>query len=59
MHRTVESVDYTGLPADHVAKFAEARYLKAWLVTVKYDLWMGTWFLEWMGTEPTFFTKKL
>lgn len=35
MHRTVESVDYTGLPADHVAKFAEARYLKAWLVTVK------------------------
>lgn len=35
LHRTVEAVDYTGLPDDHVAKFAEARYLKAWLVTVK------------------------
>ena len=35
MHRTADAVDYTGLPPDHVANFAEARYLKAWLVTVK------------------------
>lgn len=35
LHRTVEAIDYTGLPADHVANFAEARYLKAWLITVK------------------------
>lgn len=35
MRRMREAVDYTGLPADHVASFAEARYLKAWLVTVK------------------------
>ncbi len=35
LHRTLEAVDYTGLPADHVARFAEARYLKAWLITVK------------------------
>lgn len=34
-HRTLTSLDYSGLPADHVANFAEARYLKAWLVTVK------------------------
>ena len=34
-HRAIDSVDYTGLPADHVATFAEARYLKAWLVTVR------------------------
>lgn len=34
-HRTLNAIDYTGLPADHVANFAEARYLKAWLVTVK------------------------
>ena len=34
MHRTRESIDYTGLPADHVASFAEAKYLKAWLVTI-------------------------
>ncbi|MBQ9393949.1 MAG: class I SAM-dependent methyltransferase [Proteobacteria bacterium] len=35
LHKTLESVDYTGLPDDHVAHFAEAKYLKAWLVTVK------------------------
>lgn len=35
LHRTLDAVDYTGLPPDHVAKFAEARYLKAWLITVK------------------------
>ncbi len=34
-HRTLTAIDYSGLPADHVANFAEARYLKAWLVTVK------------------------
>ena len=34
-HRTRSAVDYTGLPPDHVAAFAEARYLKAWLITVK------------------------
>ena len=34
-HRTRSAVDYTGLPQDHVAAFAEARYLKAWLVTLK------------------------
>ena len=34
-HRTREAIDYTGLPADHVASFAEARYLKAWLLTIK------------------------
>lgn len=34
-HKTLTAIDYSGLPADHVAKFAEARYLKAWLVTVK------------------------
>ncbi len=34
-HKTRSSIDYTGLPGDHVARFAEARYLKAWLVTVK------------------------
>lgn len=34
-HRTVDAVDYTGLPPDHVARFAEARYLKAWLLTIK------------------------
>ncbi len=34
-HRTLSAIDYTGLPADHVASFAEARYLKAWLITVK------------------------
>ncbi len=35
LHRTLDAIDYTGLPADHIAKFAEARYLKAWLITVK------------------------
>ena len=34
-HRTRSAVDYTGLPQDHVAAFAEARYLKAWLITIK------------------------
>ncbi|MBQ1925315.1 MAG: class I SAM-dependent methyltransferase [Proteobacteria bacterium] len=34
-HRTLDAIDYTGLPEDHVAKFAEARYLKAWLLTIK------------------------
>ncbi len=34
-HRTISAIDYTGLPADHIANFPEARYLKAWLVTVK------------------------
>ena len=34
-HRTRTAVDYTGLPPDHIAAFAEARYLKAWLITVK------------------------
>jgi len=27
--------DCSGLPADHVANFAEARYLKSWLVTLR------------------------
>ncbi|MBQ8037517.1 MAG: class I SAM-dependent rRNA methyltransferase, partial [Proteobacteria bacterium] len=34
-HRTLDALDYTGLPDDHVARFAEARYLKAWLLTIK------------------------
>ena len=34
-HRTRTATDYTGLPPDHIAAFAEARYLKAWLITVK------------------------
>ena len=32
LHKTREAIDYTGLPEDHVAHFAEARYLKAWLI---------------------------
>lgn len=35
LHKTLESIDYSGLPDDHTARFAEAKYLKAWLVTVK------------------------
>lgn len=35
LHRTLDAVDYTGLPDDHIANFAEARYLKAWLITIK------------------------
>lgn len=35
MHKTAGAINYTALPPDHVAAFAEARYLKTWLVTVK------------------------
>lgn len=34
-HRISEATDLTALPADHVANFAEAKYLKTWLVQIK------------------------